>query len=104
MIYLLNSPVLSAYGVFRLSALDEARLRKKDLSGAVSAIGHEGAAELLSELLHRAVPVARQQVQMQPGDSALVLRLLRRLPEGQVLTREQLRKWPHELAWLERVQ
>lgn len=102
--YLLNAPLLTAYGEYRFSgplSLDAARERV--CAGATSAIGHVGAAALLSRLLGIAVPVQRQAIQMQPGDTALVLRLTRRLPEGVVLDADALVAWPHELGWLERL-
>jgi hypothetical protein len=40
---------------------------------------------------------------MAPGDAALVLRLRARLPEGAVLTAEEMAAVPYELGWLERV-
>lgn len=49
------------------------------------------------------VPVCRRAVTLEVGDDALVLRLVHRLPEGRVLSIDELRRWPHELAWLKRL-
>jgi len=65
-----------------------------------SAIGHTAAAQLLGDVLQRPVPVNRVSVTLQPGDSALVLRLTQRLPEGRVLNADELATIPHELGWL----
>jgi hypothetical protein len=46
----------------------------------------------------------RVAIQMQPGDRAIVFRLLTRLPEGVVLSAEELTALPFELGLLERVE
>jgi hypothetical protein len=101
--YLLNSPVLTSYGIFRFTGpLPVARAQQLVSDGFVSAIGHAGAAEFLGQLLGFEVPVARVTVQMRPGDRALVLRLMERLPETKSLTAEETARIPHELGLLER--
>jgi hypothetical protein len=58
----------------------------------VSAVGHEGTAQLLSRLLGVTIPYNRIQIYMQPGDKAIHFFLRTRLPEGRVLSEDELQK------------
>jgi hypothetical protein len=57
-----------------------------------SAIGHEATAKLLSQLFNTNIPVNRINARMSPGDVGLHFFLKTRLPEGTILSEEQLKK------------
>lgn len=100
--YILNTPVLTNYGTFRFDRIDIGQAR--DLArDAVSAVGHQGAADALSELLGIPVPLSRTEVNMNVGDLALVFRLMPRLPEGAVLSAAETLDLPYEFGRLERI-
>jgi hypothetical protein len=103
-LYLLNAPVVTDYGEWRFEGpLSLEQARALAAGGFVSAIGHEGSARLLSTLLGQEVPTARIVASLAPGDRALVLRLKGRLPEGKVLSEEEVRQVGYELGLLTRV-
>jgi hypothetical protein len=81
-VYVLNSAVITAFGVYRYSPLSPEEARRLLGGGFVSAIGHPEAARVASELLGVEVLVNRVEVHMEPGDRAIVLRLRHRPPAG----------------------
>lgn len=104
-VYILNTPILTNYGEWKFTGpigIDQA---KEYLSqGFESAIGHEASAQFLSQLLGIEIGMKRISVAMEIGDSALVLRIKCRLPEGQVLSVDEMSAIPYELGWLQRTQ
>ncbi|HOM08327.1 MAG TPA: DUF1874 domain-containing protein [Syntrophales bacterium] len=100
--YVLNTPVLTDYGTYRFERVDLSAAQEM-AKGAVSAVGHAGAAEAVSLLLGRKIQVNRTEISMKPGDVALVFRVLARLPEGAVLSAEETLALPHEFGRLERL-
>ena len=71
--------------------------------GYISAVGHEGAAKFLSWVLDADIKFCRIPVSLKPGDTAIALRILGRLPEGLILDSEQLKHYPFELSLLRRI-
>lgn len=103
MLYLLNSAALFANGRYcRSGPLDLRAARALAAGRIASAVGHHATARWLSELLERPVPACRRRVDMQPGDRALVYRLLSRLPEGRVVDLPMLKKQPYQFSLLVR--
>lgn len=103
--YVYNVPVLTAYGLFSFSKITvEEAVTFLRTPGWVSAISHSGTAQLLTQLSGVQVSLNRISTHMEPGDEALVFRLVQRQREGFELTLEAVRALPHEYGLLKRVQ
>jgi Domain of unknown function (DUF1874). len=57
-----------------------------------SAIGHESTAKVLSQLLGTEIKAERKEIKLKKGDKLIVFQLLQRLPEGVVLSEEELKQ------------
>ena len=64
--------------------------------GFISAVGHEPTAQLLSEMLGIEVVPNRIQVKLEKGDILVIYQLLQRLPEGRIMSKEELKAVPHK--------
>lgn len=55
-----------------------------------SAVGHQGTADVLTKILDIEVKFERKQISATSGDLLIVFQLLERLPEGAVLSKEEV--------------
>ena len=102
-IYIINAPILTAYGSWQFDGpITQSAAVELLKGGFISAIGHSASAYLLKDFLGIDIPINRIQIEMQPDDKALILRLLSRLPEGKVLDYHELTINPFELGVLTR--
>lgn len=62
----------------------------------VSAIGHEGTAKVVSKLLKREIKAQRIEVKMKDEDALLAVSLGKRLPEGKVLSEQEIKDYKLE--------
>jgi hypothetical protein len=106
-LYFLNAPICHtpdlAYRTRRLTREEAIKLAAVAVSKgeAVSAIGHDGSAAVLSTLLDQHIAVNRVSMSYQPGDTAICLQLRSRQPEGVVLTAEQVEAIGYDLTLIE---
>jgi urate oxidase len=102
--YLLNTLIIpvdfqrhpKVKATIRRASIEE--VRQLLSRGFVSAVGHQATATLLSQLLGIEVPFNRVTVKAEPGDILIHFVLRERIPEGKILTLEELQSLPFDFA------
>ena len=96
--YLVNAftPAMIA-GVERTGAIVEfCPVQAEEVPDCESAVGHEGTAQLLSQILGRPIEVCRKTLQLKEGDTIYLFQLLGPRPsEGKVYSKEELSTLPY---------
>ena len=90
----LNTTIMTAPGDFSCKpiSLEDARQLVAEADGIDSAVGHTATAEVLTTLLGVEIPTVRQDFVQQVGQKALAFKLLSRVEEGKILTREEIER------------
>lgn len=88
---LLNTTIVTTDGVYEVEtiSLDEAKALVQGVE-LDSAVGHAATAGVMTQLLGVEVATNRQEFSQQVGQVALAFKLNGRIPEGTVLTAEQI--------------
>jgi hypothetical protein len=102
-LYVLNTPVLTDWGEYKFNKISLEGAKELLKGEFTSAVGHQATAEFMSCLLEIKIPTNRLQVKMETEDKALVFRVLTRLPEGKVLSTDEIKLIPYELGLLEKI-
>lgn len=94
---LLNTTIATVDGSFDVRTIDLDSARKLAQSNELlSAIGHESTAQIMTELLGIPVKANRIQFAQELGQIALVFKLKGRVPEGKILSREEIEEIGYE--------
>ena len=104
-VLLLNSPILTTTGSFVLKDIeltDTVEIMKEN--GFISAIGHSSTADIMSTLLGLNVECNRITATQEPGQKAIVFKLLSRPEEGKILTLEEIKEIGYKFQLLERTE
>lgn len=95
-VYLCNSFSLSMLentsGELKYREINTEELKEKIHQGFISAIGHEATAKLVSELTGIDVPMNRIMVKAKPYDYIIVVQIMIRLEEGEILSLQEIQE------------
>ena len=92
------SMLASPATTLRVEEVSVEDVKKLLSSGFKSSVGHASTAQIMSQLLGVEVPCERTAIQLGTGDTLVVFQLLTRLPEGRVLSAEEIKSLPAK--WL----
>ncbi|MEM4068027.1 MAG: DUF1874 domain-containing protein [Candidatus Micrarchaeaceae archaeon] len=67
-----------------------------NLNQIESVIGHETTAQVISEILGIPISVNRSQIKLNKFDILYVFQLLERLPEGKILSHDEIKQLKHK--------
>jgi len=76
----------------KISAEEARQLIQNSNNNILSIVGHEGTAAILTQLLGVNVTTNRVQYQLNKDDILIVFQLMIRLPEGKILTAEEVQQ------------
>ena len=104
---MLNTTIATTNGVFKITdlSLEQARqLAMENKDNILSAIGHEATAKVMTTLLGVEVPTNRIVFAQEKEQKAIVLKMNGRIPEGVVLTVEDMEKIGYSFKLMEKLE
>jgi len=81
--------------IVRIKNLELEKVKEILSRGFISAVGHKATADVITQMVGIDIPTNRIEVKLTTNDVLVVFQLLSRLPEGSILTREEIDKLPH---------
>ena len=101
----LNCAIVTSDGIYECHdcTLDDARKIVRGDYDYISAVGHEATAQVLTELLGVEIPMNRIEFKQQDNQMALVFKINGRIPEGKILSREEIEKIGYSFKTLYKV-
>jgi len=100
---ILNTSIITADGNYTLTTIstEEAQFIARN-NQILSAVGHEATAQVLTTILGVDVPVNRIMYSQEVGQKAIVLKINGRIPEGKILSLEDIEQIGYTLKLMVR--
>ena len=98
MVYLSNAfslGMLTGDGAIDVVGINDHQAKSILSDGFQSAIGHQSTADFIKALIGIDVPVNRVSLSLKDEDMMVVLQLQGKLPEGKVLSEEEIKQIPY---------
>ncbi|MFP3256981.1 MAG: DUF1874 domain-containing protein [Candidatus Nanopusillus acidilobi] len=99
MLYLSNAfslGMLTGDGAIGVVGLTDNQAKSLLSDGFQSAVGHQATADFIKALIGIDVPVNRVSLSLKDEDMMVVLQLQGRLPEGKILSEEEMKQIPYK--------
>ena len=104
MIAILNSSIITDWGVFLYKPISEEEIQNLITEeGFESFIGHQATAEIISKLLDINCQANRVSYQQKIGNKAVIFKLKGRPPEGKILSRQEIEEIGYNWGLLTRI-
>jgi len=101
MVTILNTSILTNYGLFSYNPLSLDKAKEMISGGFESAVGHQSTCDILSSLLGVEVKLNRVQYSQKEGDIAIVFKLRGRPEEGKILTIAEIEAIGYDFGLIE---
>jgi len=102
-LFVLYNPMLTDWGTYKFQKIRLHEVKNLLQGDFISTIGHEGIARIMTRLIGINIPTNHVQIKMNKGDKAIVFRLILRLPEGEILSWDDLKELPYAWGLLEKL-
>lgn len=106
MFYITNKSRLSTDGLYRIKTIDihDAKALVHDVKTFISMVNNQVSADILTMLLETTVTCDTNVYDIEVGDTLLVFRASRRIPEGQTLLIDEVVSNGYKLQLITRVE
>jgi len=82
--------------IVRIKNLELEKVKEILSRGFISAVGHKATADVITQMVGIDIPTNRVEIKLTTSDKLVVFQILTRLPEGVILSKEEVDKIPHK--------
>lgn len=102
LIGILNCAIITSEGDFSYKKTTLEEVKSLLENAYISAVGHQGTAQLLSTLIGKSIPSNRIQFKQEEGQTCIVFSLKKRIEEGRILSIEEIEEVGYDFFLLKK--